>query len=81
MRRITREELALCHGRDGAPAWFACHGRVYDATHSFHWQHGQHQVLHRAGADLTAELAAAPHGEELLARCPLIGTLADEEGV
>lgn len=36
-----------------------------------------HQVLHRAGRDLTAELAHAPHGAHLLDRVPVVGTLRE----
>jgi predicted heme/steroid binding protein len=77
MRILTREELARCDGRDGAPAYIAYHGRVYDVTDSFLWRRGRHQVLHRAGQDLTDALEQAPHGEDLLDRVPLIGTLEE----
>jgi len=79
MRRFTREELARYNGKDGAPAYMAYRGRVYDVTHSFLWQGGRHQVLHAAGHDLTDSLAQAPHGEDLLDRTPLIGILSDNK--
>jgi len=41
------------------------------------WQDGRHQVLHAAGADLTASLDEAPHGVDLLARFPVIGMLSE----
>jgi predicted heme/steroid binding protein len=47
---------------------------VYDACNSHHWRKGRHHVLHRAGADLTAEFANAPHGAHLLERVPVVGT-------
>ncbi|RKX84282.1 MAG: cytochrome B5, partial [Spirochaetes bacterium] len=37
----------------------------------------RHQVLHKAGKDLTEELKQAPHGKDLLKRVPVIGRLAD----
>lgn len=81
MRRFTREELAHYNGKDGAPAYIAYRGRVFDVTHSFLWQRGRHQVLHAAGLDLTDSLAQAPHGEDLLDRVPLIGILSDSKPV
>ena len=40
-------------------------GRRYDVTQSELWKDGFHMGLHKAGHDLTHELAAAPHGEEV----------------
>jgi predicted heme/steroid binding protein len=40
MRRFTRKELAQYHGKDGAPAFIAYEGKVYDVSHSFLWQDG-----------------------------------------
>ena len=75
MRAFTREELARYNGRDGAPAYIAYGDKVYDVTHSFLWQRGRHQVLHQAGEDLTDSLSQAPHGEDLLDRVSIVGTL------
>jgi predicted heme/steroid binding protein len=75
MRRFTRKELAQYNGKDGASAFIAYEGKVYDVSHSFLWQHGRHQVLHTAGVDLTAGLDEAPHGPDLLERFPVIGML------
>jgi predicted heme/steroid binding protein len=76
-RRFTREELRRCDGRAGAPAYFAYRGEVYDATASWQWRGGRHQVTHASGGDLTEDLARAPHGEDLFARLPVIGVLID----
>ncbi len=78
MWRLTKEELAQYDGKDGAPAYIAYKGKVYDVSHSFLWQKGRHQVLHTAGIDLTTELDAAPHSADLLQKFPLIGMLVDE---
>lgn len=78
MRKFTIEELARYNGRDGAPAFIAYQGKVYDVSHSFLWQEGRHQVLHHAGVDLTADLEQAPHGADLLEKFPVIGTLEIE---
>jgi len=77
MRRLTKEELAQYNGKDGAPAYIAYEGKVYDVSHSFLWQKGRHQVLHTAGIDLTTELDTAPHGANMLERFPVIGMLID----
>jgi predicted heme/steroid binding protein len=77
MREYTLEEIARCTGQDSKPALIACNGKVYDVSLSYHWRKGRHQVLHRAGTDLTAELKRAPHGAQLLERVPVVGTLRD----
>ncbi len=80
MREFSLKELAEFDGRDGRPAYVAYGGKVYDVTGSFLWQGGRHQVLHRAGEDLTGELAKAPHGPELLEKFPIMGILEGEKG-
>ena len=75
MQRFTEAELARYDGRNGRPAYIACDGKVYDVTGSFLWKDGRHQALHDAGRDLSAALGAAPHGDDLLDRCPLVGLM------
>jgi predicted heme/steroid binding protein len=75
MRRFTKDELARSTGEDASTARIAFKGKVYDVTNCFLWQGGRHQALHVAGRDLTDELADAPHGEDLLERAVLVGTL------
>jgi len=75
MRTFTRDEMARYDGKNGAPAFVAFNGKVYDVSGSFLWQNGDHQVLHHAGEDFTAGLAEAPHGADLLERFPVVGTL------
>jgi predicted heme/steroid binding protein len=79
MRTFTREELARYNGQNGAPAYVAFAGKVYDVSRSFLWRNGTHQVTHHAGEDLTDSLERAPHGAELLARFPVVGTLHEED--
>ena len=78
MRTFTREELAQYNGKDGAPAYIAYNGKVYDVSRSFLWRDGKHQVIHSAGEDLTGRLEEAPHGADLLERFSLVGTLREE---
>lgn len=75
MKRFGRTELARYDGKNGGPAYIAYKGKVYDASNSFQWRNGRHQVLHSAGEDLTDSIDQAPHGEDLLERLPVIGIL------
>jgi predicted heme/steroid binding protein len=75
MKEYTLEELAECTGEDGKSCLFCCNGLIYDASESYHWRNGKHHALHRAGTNLTAELAHAPHGAHLLERLLVVGTL------
>ena len=77
MRKFTLEELKKYDGRDGV-AYVAYMGKVYDVSNSYHWKKGIHQVMHRAGTDLTGEFKRAPHSPELLDRFPVIGELVPE---
>jgi len=75
-RQFTIEELAVYDGQQGRPVYIALKGRVYDATNSRLWRSGKHGVVHVAGADLAEAFPNAPHGEEVLARLPMLGFLA-----
>ena len=79
LRRIGRRELAQATGREGAPAWVAYEGVVYDTSSSYQWRQGRHQVTHAAGEDYSGRLGDAPHGPELLARLPVVGVLVEGE--
>lgn len=79
MRAFTKEELARNSGENGAPAYIAHRGIVYDVTNSSLWGSGAHQGMHEAGKDLTDDLESmAPHGTEVLGRYPKIGTLNED---
>ena len=77
MREFSRAELARFNGDDGNEVYLAYKGKVYDVSESWHWKGGKHQVMHLAGQDLTFALDRAPHGEDLLDRVPVIGSLAE----
>ena len=78
LREFTLQELSQYNGKNGRPAFIACQGKVYDVTRSFHWKKGEHQVLHRAGNDLTVALIDAPHGVEFLLKFPVVGELLSD---
>ena len=75
VRKITKEELRNCDGRDGRPAYIAFHGWVFDVSESSLWKDGSHKELHKAGEDLSASLGRAPHGAGILERMPRVGKL------
>ncbi|HEX9094225.1 MAG TPA: cytochrome b5 domain-containing protein [Coriobacteriia bacterium] len=61
MKEFTAEELASYDGADGQPAYVAYMGVVYDVSKSAMWSDGDHEGMHRAGRDLTADHDDAPH--------------------
>lgn len=79
MKEIEQSELERCNGKNGNPVYIAHKGRVIDVTESAKWKSGVHMMRHHAGGDLTAEIAAAPHGVEVLDRYPQVGVLKGKE--
>jgi predicted heme/steroid binding protein len=77
MKYISRKDLRRYNGENGMPTYAAYQGKVYDVSRSWHWKDGRHQVLHRAGEDLTDAMRDAPHNDDLLERVPVIGVLID----
>ncbi len=75
MKEFTEEELAQYNGKNGNPVYVVYKGKVYDLSASFLWKDGTHQVLHRAGVDLTEALEQAPHGGDVLEKFPVVGVL------
>ena len=77
MKKFNKKELTQYDGKDGAPAFIAYNGKVYDVSHSFLWQNGKHQAMHSAGVDLTDSLEQAPHSADLLETFAVVGTLQE----
>lgn len=75
---MDQNELKNKTGKEGQPAHVAANGKIYDVTNSRLWKNGRHMNRHEAGTDLTSELAAAPHGAEVLERFPMVGNLTTE---
>jgi len=75
MKVFSLEELEKYDGSQGT-CYVAYRGTVYDVSKSFQWKKGAHQVIHRAGCDLTEALKDAPHLPDLLFRFPVVGRLA-----
>lgn len=75
MKEFTSEELESFNGKGGAPGYTSYQGKVFDVSESSLWAGGEHMDSHLAGKDLTQDMSAAPHGEEVFNRFPQIGTL------
>lgn len=75
MKEFTAEELSKFDGQDGRPAYVAYQGVVYDVSASSMWGGGDHEGMHAAGHDLTAEHDDAPHDVHVT-DFPQVGTLA-----
>lgn len=72
---MTLSELQQYDGQDGRKAYVAIGGWVYDVTASRHWTNGEHPGGHHAGADLTEDLARAPHIRGVIERFPVVAPL------
>jgi predicted heme/steroid binding protein len=70
----TESQLALRNGQDKEQIWVAYQGLIYDVTRSRLWRNGKHYE-HWAGQDLTAELADAPHNQNVFDKYEVIGKL------
>lgn len=79
MKSYTQEELARFDGKDDNPVYIAHKGKVYDVSASKMWRGGLHMRRHPAGKDLTADIQAAPHDEQVLQRYPQVGVLAQAQ--
>jgi len=77
MEEFDLEQLKAFNGRDGKPAYIALNGKVYEVSDSSLWEGGSHMESHLAGQDLTGEFPEAPHGLEVLERCPQVGVLKE----
>ncbi|WP_455381516.1 DUF2231 domain-containing protein [Salinispira pacifica] len=76
---LSEEELKQYNGQDGKPVYIAYNGKVYDVTNSKMWRTGMHMKRHPAGMNLSSELGAAPHADEVFERFPLVATVKVEE--
>ncbi len=71
-------ELSQFDGKDGRPTYILFKGKVYDISSSKLWIEGTHMNMHTLKENLPETIKAAPHGEEVLSRFPIIGNLAPE---
>jgi len=69
----SAKSLAAFNGKNGAKAYIAVSGKVYDVTNVAQWKNGGHKG-YTAGVDLTAAFANSPHTASLLATLEVVGT-------
>lgn len=74
-KKFTLQDLKEFDGKNGKPAYVAYKNKVYEVTESYQWMEGDH-LGHEAGQDLTEQMDAAPHSEEVMDRMKVVGVLA-----
>lgn len=74
VRYFTLEQLAFYNGENGAPAYVAVNGTVYDVTDIPAWRGNNHFGI-RPGKDLTNEFETCHPGAMVLSVLPVVGYL------
>ncbi len=77
-RTFTLDELKENNGKNGAKAYIAADGIVYDVTDVKAWTGGKHKS-NQAGQDITAIIKKAPHGNSVLKKLTQVGILLEEQ--
>lgn len=75
--QYTKQELAHRNGKVLTEIWVAYKGHIYDVTSSELFKDGEH-YFHSSGQDLTEEMEAAPHFDDVLNNFPIVGILLDK---
>ena len=75
---FTLEQLAQYDGKNGAPAYVAVNGVVYNVSNNRLWAGGNHFWGLSAGRDLSAEFASCHPGAMVLSVLPVVGYLVQE---
>ncbi|MGL5977703.1 MAG: cytochrome b5 domain-containing protein [Erysipelotrichaceae bacterium] len=70
---FTATTLAQYNGLNGAKAYIAVSGVVYDVTGNEAWTGGAHKGI-EAGKDVTAAFEGSPHQVDILADLTVVGT-------
>ena len=78
MKEFDAETLAQFNGQEGRTVYIAYRGKVFDVSGSKLWAGGLHMKRHQASRELSAEIEAAPHGEEVFERYPQVGILREK---
>lgn len=72
---MTLEELAQYNGKDGAKAYIAVDGMIYDVSPIPAWAGGLHQNKVQAGTDASEMIGQSPHGKKVLEKLQIVGKL------
>jgi len=72
---MTLDELAEYNGKDGARAYIAVDGVVYDVTDVPPWAGGIHQGKYQAGIDASNLIGQSPHGKKVLEKLTVVGKI------
>ncbi len=72
---MTLEELAQYNGKDGAKAYIAVDGVIYDVSPIPAWAGGLHQNKVQAGTDASELIGQSPHGKKVLEKLQIVGKL------
>ena len=75
---FTLDELAQYNGQNGAKAYIAVNGKVYDVSRIGEWAGGVHNGV-VAGTDASEFINQAPHGTSVLKNLRVVGTLMVDE--
>lgn len=77
-KTFTLDELKEYNGKNGAKAYIAVEGKVYDVTNVKAWTGGKHKG-NQAGQDVTNIIKKAPHGKSVLKKLTQVGILLEEQ--
>jgi predicted heme/steroid binding protein len=72
---FTLAQLAMFNGQNGAAAYIAVDGIVYNVTNASGWNNGRHNGILYAGTDATAAFQESPHTGAILNGLPIVGNL------
>lgn len=72
---ITLNELSAFNGKDGAKAYIAVDGVIYDVTDVPPWAGGIHQGKYQAGIDASDLIIKSPHGKKVLEKLTVVGKI------
>lgn len=72
---MTLEELSAYNGKDGAKAYIAVDGLIYDVSPIPAWAGGLHQNKVQAGTDASDLIGQSPHGKSVLEKLQVVGKL------
>ena len=75
---FTLDDLAQHDGQNGAKAYIAVNGKVYDVSRIGEWAGGVHNGV-VAGTDASEFINQAPHGTSVLKNLRVVGILVIEE--